>query len=200
MENLKKNSPERGFTLIELLVVIAILAVLASVVVLVLNPAELLAQARDTTRISDTRTLNTAIALYLTDMAGPLAPSYTTCYLSTTSGNGTSTTKCGVFASAAITVNSSTTVANYTKIDGTGWIPINFGLMVVAHPPLSALPVDPVNSATYYYAYVASSTGNYELDAFMESNKYKKGGSKDMPQNDGGDNANVYETGRFLSM
>ncbi|MDD4819148.1 MAG: prepilin-type N-terminal cleavage/methylation domain-containing protein, partial [Candidatus Colwellbacteria bacterium] len=35
-----------AFTLVELLIVIAILAVLAAAVVIVLNPAELLAQAR----------------------------------------------------------------------------------------------------------------------------------------------------------
>ena len=39
-----------GFTLIELLVVIAIIAILAVVVILTLNPAQLLAQARDSTR------------------------------------------------------------------------------------------------------------------------------------------------------
>ncbi len=42
-----------SFTLIELLVVIAILAVLATAVVLVLNPSQLLAQGRDSTRLSD---------------------------------------------------------------------------------------------------------------------------------------------------
>ncbi|MGC9603563.1 MAG: type II secretion system protein, partial [Minisyncoccia bacterium] len=44
--------PLTGFTLIELLVVIGILGTLATAVVLVLNPAQLLAQARDSTRLS----------------------------------------------------------------------------------------------------------------------------------------------------
>ena len=59
MNNLKK-----GFTLIELLIVIAILAVLSVAVVLVLNPAELLKQARDSTRISDMAAINSASYLY----------------------------------------------------------------------------------------------------------------------------------------
>ena len=42
----------RAFTLIELLVVIAIIAVLAVVVVLVLNPAQLLKQARDSSSLT----------------------------------------------------------------------------------------------------------------------------------------------------
>ncbi|MBI5221157.1 MAG: prepilin-type N-terminal cleavage/methylation domain-containing protein, partial [Candidatus Liptonbacteria bacterium] len=37
----------KGFTLIELLVVIAIIAILAAVVILTLNPGQLLKQARD---------------------------------------------------------------------------------------------------------------------------------------------------------
>src|SRR3989344_8684487 len=61
----------KGFTLIELLIVIAILAVLSTAVVLVLNPAELLKQGRDSTRISDLASINSAIALYLTDVSTP---------------------------------------------------------------------------------------------------------------------------------
>ncbi|NCN53269.1 prepilin-type N-terminal cleavage/methylation domain-containing protein [Candidatus Wolfebacteria bacterium] len=45
----KSNS----FTLIELVIVIAILAILAAVVVLVINPAEHMKLARDSTRMSD---------------------------------------------------------------------------------------------------------------------------------------------------
>ena len=59
-----------GFTLIELLVVIAIIAILAVVVVLTLNPAQLLAQSRDSNRISDMATLKSAIGLYITDQSG----------------------------------------------------------------------------------------------------------------------------------
>jgi len=201
MEAQRKNKLEKGFTLIELLVVIAILAVLATAVVLVINPAELLAQGRDSTRISDLSTLKTAISLYLADTGGAaLAPSYTTCYISTVSGTGTSTAKCGVFVSGGIAVNSSTTAANYKKIDGNGWIPINFYQINSARPPLSTLPSDPSNTSTYYYSFVATSTGAYELDAFMESKKYGKGGSKDMVQNDGGDNSNAYEIGSMLTL
>ena len=88
---------KRGFTLIELLVVIAIIAILAVVVVLVLNPAELLKQSRDSNRLSDLSTLKTGISLYIQDGQLPnLASStygFTGCYLSTISGNGTTTAK-----------------------------------------------------------------------------------------------------------
>ena len=70
---------EKGFTLIELLIVIGILAVLATITVLVLNPAQLFAQARDSQRVSDLSTLRSAISLAITavpgldmDDAGPL--------------------------------------------------------------------------------------------------------------------------------
>ncbi len=56
-----------SFTLIELLVVIAILAVLATAVILILNPAQLLAQGRDSTRLSDLAALNSALSLFQAD-------------------------------------------------------------------------------------------------------------------------------------
>src|SRR5574343_2101828 len=70
-----KNMLKKGFTLIELLVVIAILAILATVIVVIINPGELLKQARDTTRISDLAALNSAIALYLSDVNGAITSS-----------------------------------------------------------------------------------------------------------------------------
>ena len=65
----RKSSFSRGFTLIELLVVIAIIAILAVVVVLTLNPAEMMREARDSNRLSDLATLQSAINLYNTDAA-----------------------------------------------------------------------------------------------------------------------------------
>ena len=61
----------KGFTLIELLIVITILAILATAVALVLNPAELLKQGRDSTRLSDLAVIQSALALYVADVAGP---------------------------------------------------------------------------------------------------------------------------------
>ncbi|MCL4392125.1 prepilin-type N-terminal cleavage/methylation domain-containing protein [Patescibacteria group bacterium] len=57
----------RGFTLIELLIVVALLSVLATAVILIINPAELLAQGRDALRISDLATLNSTLALFQAD-------------------------------------------------------------------------------------------------------------------------------------
>ena len=55
---------KKGFTLLELLIVIGILAILATVLIAVINPAELLRRARDTQRLSDLDALRSAISLF----------------------------------------------------------------------------------------------------------------------------------------
>lgn len=57
---------KKGFTLIELLIVMAILGVLAVVVLVAINPAEQLARARDSGRISAANQLGRALAAYYT--------------------------------------------------------------------------------------------------------------------------------------
>lgn len=68
--NLNKQSlshnAERGFTLIELLVVIAVLGVLATVVIVAINPLQQLARARDVGRLSTVTQLGQALATYAT--------------------------------------------------------------------------------------------------------------------------------------
>lgn len=61
----KKHKTERGFTLIELLVVIAIIGTLASVVLVSLDNAR--GSARDATRLSDMRQIQTALMSYFLD-------------------------------------------------------------------------------------------------------------------------------------
>jgi prepilin-type N-terminal cleavage/methylation domain-containing protein len=55
-----------GFTLIELLIVIAILGILAVVILVVMNPGERQAQARDTGRISSVAQLGRSLQAYYT--------------------------------------------------------------------------------------------------------------------------------------
>ena len=94
--DIKQNKAVKGFTLIELLIVIAIVAILSVVVILTLNPAELLKQTRDSNRISDLSTLKSALSLYLADVTTPiLAGDYTRCYYSVTSTPAGGTAGCG---------------------------------------------------------------------------------------------------------
>src|ERR1700735_5064577 len=58
------SSQQDAFTLIELLVVIAIIAILSVVVILTLNPAQLLQQSRDSNRLSDLSVTNSALGVY----------------------------------------------------------------------------------------------------------------------------------------
>lgn len=63
---MKNPAQKLGFTLIELLVVIAIVGVLAAVVLVAINPARRLAQARDAGRKSDVSQLATGSEAYFT--------------------------------------------------------------------------------------------------------------------------------------
>lgn len=184
---------QKGFTLLELIIVIGILAVLGAVSVLVLNPAQLFAQARDTTRIEDLGVMRNALALYVStisspDLDGGTNSCSTLCYVQ----QGTMAVNCGGRHGAKTT----TADADRT-VDGNGWIPVNL-TSVPGGAPLSVLPIDPTNDAAYFYSYACDNTAKtYELNANMESTRYAAGGTDDKETNtkDGGNNDNIYEVG-----
>ncbi len=210
MGKFSSNGKVRGFTLIELLVVIAILAVLAVAVVLVLNPAELIKEGRDTTRISDLATLNSAIALWTADVLNPTV-------VGTVTGNaGSKWPGSGglCFTTSSTTPNggggspASCTATTTTTVAGSGWLPIDF-TAIASGAPLSREPIDPNNGGTckpsntcQYLFYASSTVGVYKLEAMMESAKFYAGGSSDVVSNskDGGIYATVYETGSNVSV
>jgi len=182
----KAKTEKKGFTLIELLVVIAILAVLATAVVIILNPAELVKQGRDSTRLSDLAALHSALALYLSDVA--------TASLGSCSGTAA---RCTAAGTSPMSPRSTCTVSSSTAVNGTGWVDVNFN-QVDSGSPLAREPIDPVNNTTYFYSYGCDNTAKtYELDAIMESQKYSTGGGGDVESNskDGGSNNAAYEIG-----
>ena len=176
---------KKGFTLIELLVVIAIVAVLATAVVVILNPAQLVRQGRDANRISDLAAIHSALALYLSDNSSPSFTATTTCTATSTGGD-------------APTGFTSADVSTSSVVTGTGWVNIDFSTGISSGSPLSRLPIDPTNDQTYHYCFKnATATLTYELDANMESSKYQAGGGSDVESNnkDGGNDTDWYEIG-----
>jgi len=172
---------KKGFTLIELLIVIAILAILATVVVLVLNPAQLLAEARDGQRFSDVAAVRDAVVFYTGTVSSPTIGTTVGC----TAGGATGFSGAPVCGTTGV-----------YKVDGTGWVDVDL-TAATGGSPLATLPRDPTNSTTYFYSYRGENTNKtFEVDAVLESTRYKI--TEDKDGKDGGDNSSFYEVGTNL--
>ncbi|MFA6135942.1 MAG: LamG-like jellyroll fold domain-containing protein [Candidatus Paceibacterota bacterium] len=193
MEKFKLVKQNNSFTLVELLVVIGILAVLTTAVVIILNPSDYLAQARDSRRLNDLSLLNNSLQnLEAIDPTISFGTSLTV-YISIPDD---ASSTCGTLGlpnlPSGYTYNCVST-ANLTKTDGTGWVPVNFTTQSIVQ--LSALPIDPTNTPTdgLYYTYTPG--GSWEINTILESNKYRLSGDKDRVSSDGGDSYSMYEIG-----
>jgi len=177
------NTNNKGFTLIELLVVIAIIGVLAAVVLLAINPAEMLRKSRDTNRMSDMITMRKAIDATVASGSADLATAAGCTFASPCKGISTATR--GVTA----------TLTTYT-----GWARVN----LVGF--LATLPVEP--SATTYKIlggtvdttgavpgyYFATIGNDYRLATYLESV-----GNSTKASGDGGTMPTMFETGTDLT-
>lgn len=235
MHRRKINNRHTGFTLLELLIVISIIAILSIALIFFLNPAETLKKSRDAQRISDLNTIKVAIGVLLTststpsldgtfsstatgicltrgDGGAPTTPKIAYSAPAPTSGIATAPGSDAASGTFSATLGYSTTTAAAGKVDGTGWIPINFKALT-SGAPIATLPVDPINTTSaaasasdlvYRYACQNRSTVSgkpsfiYEIDAVLESNAYTV--DNNLHANDGGDNSSFYETGNSLNL
>jgi hypothetical protein len=153
--------------------------------VLTINIPELLKQSRDSSRLSDLKTLNGAVSLYLNELPGGNLGSSSTIYVSlpdkTISGNATSTcTSLGLPTAPTGYNYQCTSLQSYRDVDGTGWMPVNLA-QLSSGSPISVLPVDPTNqtSTNLYYTY-ATNGGSYVFTAIPESQKQKQALAKNL--------------------
>ncbi|MFH2069127.1 MAG: prepilin-type N-terminal cleavage/methylation domain-containing protein [Candidatus Omnitrophota bacterium] len=161
----------KGFTLVEMLIVLGIVAILVAVVVSVLNPAEFFRQTRDSRRLSDLNQLDQALNLATLDNVSMGTANVV--YVSVPDDSAGATTTCSTLGLPDIApwTYQCSNSTNYRKVDGTGWVPVDFSSLVTVPSALSVLPVDPTNSTStgLYYTYV---NGSWELTTLFESTKY----------------------------
>jgi prepilin-type N-terminal cleavage/methylation domain-containing protein len=179
----------KGFTLIELLVVLALIAILASVLIVIIKPAEIFKRGRDAQRQGDLRNLSAAIDAYIAERAQNSSLGWnancTTLYFSTSTNSVLPGWPSTSSASNLNTVTGSISQA----VNGNGWVPLNFS--AVSYLNLANLPLDPrngqsgtVNGITTVFAYSFACNNNdnesYELAAKLE------GPTSTIMANDGG--------------
>ena len=179
----------------EMLIVIGIIAVLAVVVVTVLNPVEFLKKSRDGRRMVDLQSLDKA--LRLADFDNISMGAANVVYVSIPDDTSATST-CPTLGLPALPGGWSyqcSNTANYRKADGTGWVPVNFNSLTTVSSPLTLLPVDPTNSTStnLYYSYVS---GSWELTALFETTGYQT----KYASADNGTSTVLYEVGNHLKI
>ncbi len=167
------TSKTSGFTLIELLIVIGILTVLAAVAIIIINPAQMIKQSRDSNRMAELNSLNRAFSIYQA-FGGSSLGTPNTIYISLPDSDP----QCGSYynqlaATTSPWVYKCAPLITYRNTDGTGWIPVDFtSIQSQAGSLFATLPVDPINTVSdnLYYTYIPG--GSWALSATMESDKY----------------------------
>jgi prepilin-type N-terminal cleavage/methylation domain-containing protein len=168
---------EKGFTLIELLIVLALIAILAAILITVINPGAIMTRGRDTQRKGDLRNLAAATDAYIADMGtGANLPWIARGNCSSTSpGNVFFSTTTNTFLTGWPSVGTATGTTS-TAANGNGWVPLNFQASTIVG--LASLPLDPRNgisgtaangqSVVFVYSFTCDTNFNYEYAAKLE--------------------------------
>jgi prepilin-type N-terminal cleavage/methylation domain-containing protein len=187
----------KGFTLIELLIVIGILAILATTVVMVINPAEMVKQSRDGNRMAELQSINKALLVYQSFGGSSSMGTSNIIYISLPDSDSQCGSYYGTLSATSTGWNyHCSPEVDYRKTDGTGWLPVDLTSVESSSGALFAsLPIDPNNTATsqHYYTYIP---GSWALSTVMESTKYLASNAT----SDGGQSSTRFEVGNDLSL
>jgi prepilin-type N-terminal cleavage/methylation domain-containing protein len=180
---------KKGITLVEILIVMGIISILFASFFYIWNTMDIFRKSRDSKRINDLQLLDTALKTLLFTERNINLGEENVIYTSLPDSSST----CGSYNLLPLFSPYSyrcQTSQNYLKVDGNGWLPVNFTLGKIL--TISVLPIDPLNNKDYFYAYQVRQ-GRYKLTARFET---KTNISK--MANDGGFEPTLYEVGSDL--
>ncbi len=167
-----------------------------AVVVIAINPAEILKRARDTKRINDLSNLHELIQLANSEgLLNSTICNGTNIYISLPSSIDLSNINNLPSGFSWVQVSE----ADLRKSDSTGWIPIN--VSDISGFSMPTLPVDPQNTLNdnLYYTFYCNPQQEYILTSYMESKTFgPKGNETSKTNKDGGPDPYLYELGSNL--
>jgi len=189
-----RNNFNKGFTLVELLAVVTILATIATATVIIMNPVEMIRQAEDAVKLNDLNSIHQVLNLFRSNRPGGSLGVPNTVYVSIPSAS----TDCAGLGLPSLPAGWNyrcVTAANLRRIDGNGWIPVNF-TAITGRIPLTTLPIDPINTVASgsYYIYVTNGT-SWALATMIGSRRHAP-----FAVRDGGTDFGRFEVGTNLSL
>lgn len=189
-----------------LLPVIVIL--IATGVILLLNPAERLREVRDNQRVEDLTNIKNALETYISNNAKEIAESASTFCINC------QTNVVYSYSSLDLTGSFQNSVKQSSYVNGSGWIPLDLSKNAkIGATPLKILPVDPLaqsnfslkqlplvgsliaKQAGFNYSFSAGKNAKYKLTAKMESKK-----NLEAAASDGGTQSDRLELGTDLNL
>ena len=182
---------KKGFTLVEILIAIAILGVLSAATFIAINPSERFKQSRDTERVADISNLNTLITQKRYSHVRRDLGNAQVVYISLPDTSAT----CSSYTLPTLPSGWSyacVTQEDVLNVDGTGWLPVD----ISESRAMSALPLDPLNTQDYFYAYTIDSDEAFILTTALESEEKLKGTAL----TDGGNDDVRFEKGTNLAL
>ncbi|GIW66842.1 MAG: hypothetical protein KatS3mg095_0740 [Candidatus Parcubacteria bacterium] len=196
---------KKGFTLLELIATLSVLGIISTIVINLIKPIDIIKCSRDTQRINDLNSLNSAISYYLSEITNPdldgpyftnsgFDESSSSLFVSVPKSKESTSTSLFYENKNWLIIQPSSTNFSYL-INGQGWLPINF--LDLQQRAINILPVDPINTfnKNYFYSYAFKrSAKSYELNAKFECPKFIQ-----LAKSDGGD-SDLFEVGTDINI